>query len=82
MAVDRTVVKFDVRPTEDIEGKLTALKVQRTERVKRVSENGKTLNYGITNDIGEALEIPIGHVADLVRELTDWPIWYATGKEN
>jgi hypothetical protein len=82
MAVDRTVIKFDVRPVENGEGKLTALKVQRTERVKRVSETGKTLNYGITNDVGEPFEIPIGHVSDLVRELADWPIWYATGKDG
>lgn len=82
MASDRTVINFDVRPVEGDDGKLTALKVQRTERVKRVSETGKTLNYGVTNDVGPALEIPIGHVADLVRELADWPIWYATGKDD
>lgn len=82
MASDRTVIKFDVRPVENGEGKLTALKVQRTERVKRVSETGKTLNYGITSDAGEPFEIPIGQVADLVRELADWPIWYATGKDG
>lgn len=82
MAVNRTVIKFDVRPVEDDEGKLTALKVQRTERVKRVSEAGKTLNYGITNDVGPAFEVPIGHVADLIHELADWPVWYATGKDG
>jgi hypothetical protein len=82
MAVDRTVIKFDVRPVEGDGGKLTALKVQRTERVKRVSETGKTLNYGVTSDVGEPFEVPIGHVSDLVRELADWPIWYATGKED
>lgn len=81
MAVNRTVTGFDVRPVED-DGKLTALKVQRTERVKRVSETGKTLNYGFATDVGEPLEVPIGRVADLIRELADWPIWYATGKEN
>lgn len=82
MATNRTVTNFDVRPVEGDDGKLAALKVQRTERVKRVSETGKMLNYGITNDVGEPLEIPIGHVADLVRELTDWPVWYATGKDG
>jgi|688.fasta_scaffold165249_4 hypothetical protein len=82
MAVDRTIINFDVRPVEGGDGKLTALKVQRTERVKRVSDTGKTLNYGVTKDVGEAFEVPIGHVADLIRELADWPIWYATGKED
>jgi hypothetical protein len=82
MAVDRTVTGFDVRPVEDDEGKLIALKVQRTARVKRVSVAGKTLDYGSTNDVGEAFEIPIGHVPDLIRELADWPIWYATGKDG
>ena len=82
MAVDRKVMKFDVRPIESVEGRLTALKVQRTERVQRVSETGKTLNYGVTSDVGNPLEIPIGHIADLVRELADWPIWYASGKEG
>ena len=82
MASDHTVIKFDVRPVENDEGKLTALKVQRTERVKRVSETGKTLNYGLTTDVGEPLEVPISRVADLIRELADWPIWYATGKDG
>ncbi len=82
MAVDRTVIKFDVRPVEGDESKLVALRVQRTERVKRVSETGKTLNYGVTKDVGEPFEIPIGHVADLIHELADWPIWYATGKDD
>lgn len=82
MAVDRTVTGFDVRPVEDDEGKLTALKVQRTARVKRVSATGKTLDYGSTNDVGEPFEVPIGHVSDLIRELADWPIWYATGKDG
>lgn len=82
MAVDRTVIKFDVWPVEGEGGKLTGLKVQRTERVKRVSETGKTLNYGITTDVGDPFEVPIDHVADLIHELADWPIWYATGKDD
>ena len=82
MAADSTVIKFDVQPVEDDEGKLTALKLQRTARVKRVSATGKTLDYGSTNDVGESFEVPIGHVADLIRELADWPIWYAVGKDG
>lgn len=82
MAIDRTIINFDVQPVEDGEGNLIAIRVQRTERVKRVSETGGVLNRGMTTDVGEALEVPIGHVADLIRELADWPIWYATGKDD
>jgi hypothetical protein len=82
MAKDKAIRKFDVQPVENGDGELRALKIQPTVRWTRESANGKTLDYGSTEDEGEPLIVPIHKVADLVRELTDWPIWYATGKDG
>lgn len=81
MAEDRKITKYEVNPVEE-SGRLVGLSIQRTERWTRESNNGRTLDYGQTKDVGEPLEIPISKVSDLVRELTDWPIWYATTTEE
>lgn len=77
MAHDRKITKYDVRPIEE-GGRLIGLSIQRTERWQRESDTGKLLSRGLTEDAGDALEIPISKVPDLVRDLADWPIWYAT----
>lgn len=80
MATDRTITKYEVNSMENADGTLEGLIIQRTARVTRESETGKTLNYGATVNVGEPLEIPISKVADLIRELADWPIYYANGQ--
>jgi hypothetical protein len=80
MATDRTITKFEVSTTENDDGTLLSLNIQRTQRVTRESETGKTLSYGSTVSMGEPMEIPISKVPDLIRELADWPIYYATGQ--
>ncbi|AVP41927.1 hypothetical protein SEA_JSQUARED_85 [Mycobacterium phage Jsquared] len=79
MAQDRKITKYEVSPLESANGELEGLKIQRTERIQRESDNGRILNYGWTNDVGEPLEIPASKIPDLVRELVDWPLYYATG---
>ncbi|QXN74107.1 hypothetical protein SEA_MICULUCIGAS_78 [Mycobacterium Phage MiculUcigas] len=79
MAQDRKITKYEVSPIEDESDVLIGLKIQRTERITRESDNGRMLNYGQTVDVGEPLEIPLSKVADLVRELVDWPIYFASG---
>ncbi|AIW02970.1 hypothetical protein PBI_LARENN_75 [Mycobacterium phage Larenn] len=82
MAQDRKITKYEVSPIEEGDV-LVGLKIQRTERITRESATGKTLNYGYTVDVGDPLEIPISKISDLIRELADWPIWYAsTPKER
>jgi hypothetical protein len=77
MAHDRKITKYEVQPIEEGE-RLIGLTIQRTERWTRESTTGKTLDYGQTKNVGDAFEIPITKVSDLIRELADWPIWYAT----
>lgn len=81
MAHDRKITKYEVNPIEE-SGRLIGLSIQRTERWTRESTTGKTLDYGQTKDVGEPLEIPIRKVPDLIKELADWPIWYATTNEE
>ncbi|QTF81501.1 hypothetical protein SEA_TARSUSIV_77 [Mycobacterium phage TarsusIV] len=78
MAQDRKITKYEVRPLEE-NNELTGLSIQRTERWQRESDNGRVLDYGMTKNVGDPLEIPASKVADLVRELVDWPIYFATG---
>ncbi|AEK10050.1 hypothetical protein FDH96_gp117 [Mycobacterium phage Rey] len=80
MAQDRKITKYDVRPLENADGTLEGLSIQKTERITRESDNGRTLDYGHTVDVGDPLEIPASKVADLVRELVDWPLYFATGR--
>lgn len=75
MASERKITKYEVQPIET-DGKLEGLSIQRTERWTRESDNGRTLDYGQTANVGEPLEIPISKVADLIRELADWPIYF------
>ncbi|ASZ75418.1 hypothetical protein PBI_JOSHKAYV_79 [Mycobacterium phage JoshKayV] len=79
MAQDHKITKYDVRPLEDADGDLTGLAIQRTERWERRADNGRVLDYGQTTNVGDPLEIPSSKVADLVRELVDWPLYFATG---
>lgn len=79
MAQDKKVTKYDVQPVENPDGTLAGLIIQRTERISRVSDKGARLSYGATEDVGDPLEIPLSKVSDLVRELVDWPLWYASG---
>ncbi|QBI96580.1 hypothetical protein SEA_WHABIGAIL7_78 [Mycobacterium phage Whabigail7] len=78
MAFDRKITKYEVRPME-INGDLEGLSIQRTERIQRESDNGRVLDYGMTQNVGDPLEIPASKIADLVRELVDWPMYFATG---
>lgn len=80
MAVDRKITKYEVHPMENADGTLEGLRIQRTERTTRESDSGATLSYGQTVDVGDALEIPASKVADLVRQLVDWPLYFATGE--
>ena len=80
MATDRKITSYEVQPIENTDGTLQGLSIQRTERITREGANGATLDYGKNVDVGAALEIPISKVADLARELADWPIYYATGQ--
>ncbi|AHJ86533.1 hypothetical protein ST20ES_80 [Mycobacterium phage 20ES] len=78
MAQDHKITKYTVRPLEE-NNELTGLAIQRTERWERRADNGRVLDYGMTTNVGEPLEVPASKVADLVRELVDWAIYFATG---
>ncbi|AIT13552.1 hypothetical protein SEA_SEMPERFI_78 [Mycobacterium phage SemperFi] len=78
MAQDHKITKYNVRPLEE-NNELTGLAIQRTERWERRADNGRVLDYGTTVNVGDPLEVPASKVADLVRELVDWPIYFATG---
>jgi hypothetical protein len=81
VAKNRKITKYEVTPIEESD-RLVSLSIQRTERWTRESDNGRTLDYGQTVDVGAPLEIPMSKVADLVRELVDWTAWFATGKDG
>lgn len=82
MAHDKKITKYDVQPVE-YNGKLIALALRKETRVQRVSENGRVLDFGWSNTlIEEIAEIPISKIPDLVRELVDWTVWFAQGKDN
>ena len=81
MARQKKITKYEVQPMEE-SGMLLGLSIQRTERWTRESDNGRTLSYGQTVDVGAPLEIPISKVSDVVRELVDWTVWFATGKDG
>ncbi|AMS01066.1 hypothetical protein SEA_ARCHERNM_72 [Mycobacterium phage ArcherNM] len=78
MAQDHKITNYTVRPLEE-GNELTGLSIQRTERWERRADNGRVLDYGLTKSVGDPLEIPASKVADLVRELVDWPLYFATG---
>lgn len=81
MAHDKKITKYDVQPVEE-DGRLIALALRKETRITRVSEDGKVLDYGWGSAlIEEIAEIPIGKVPDLVRELVDWTVWFAQGKD-
>jgi hypothetical protein len=80
MAQDNKITKYEVQPIENPNGTLAGLRIQRTERFSRVSDSGAVLSYGHTTDVGDPMEIPWNKVADLVRELVDWPLYYANGE--
>ena len=81
MARQKKITKYEVQPMEE-SGMLLGLSIQRTERWTRESDNGRTLDYGQTVDVGAPLEIPISKVADVIREMVDWTVWFATGKDG
>ena len=76
MAFDKKVTSYDVSP-EEVNDKLVSLTIRRWERMERHSDNGKVLDRGSVRLV-EEMDIPISKVSNLVRELTDWPIWFAT----
>lgn len=80
MARDVRKTEYNVQPLENPDGTLEGLSIQRTVRVSRVADDGRVLSYGSTEDVGEPLEILANKVADLVRELVDWPLYYARGE--
>lgn len=79
MAKDVVIKDFSVQPVEE-DGHLVALTIQPTVRVGRRSSDGKVLSYGMTRDEGGPITIPVSKLADLIRELADWPIYYASGE--
>lgn len=80
MAYNKKRTTYDVNPVE-VNGRLTGLEIRRWESIDRLSDNDKLLERGCTTLV-EEMEIPISKVSDLVRELTDWPIWFATTPEE
>ncbi len=80
MAEDRKITEYQVRTIDNPDGTLAGLAIQRTERISRVADNGNVLSYGTTVNVGDPLEVPLSKVSDLVRELVDWPIYYASGQ--
>lgn len=42
----------------------------------------RLLFYEMTEDDGEAIEVPTSKLADLIRELVDWTTYYVTGGED
>jgi len=80
MAYDKTVTKFNVQPSEDAEGNLTGIRIQCTVATTRMSDDGKELRRGWPEDYGPEMFVPASHVADLARELVDWPLYFATGQ--
>lgn len=80
MAYDKTVIDFRVQPTENDEGELTGLRIQKQQRVGRMSDTGAVLSYGTTDDVGDEMVVPVNKLAALVSELIDWPLYYATGQ--
>lgn len=80
MARDKVIREFRIQPVDGDDGSLAAITIQPTTRTARLSDDGKVLAYGWTVDDGAALEIPVGKLADLIRELADWPIYYASGE--
>jgi hypothetical protein len=78
MAEDRKVTKYDVQPVENPDGTLAGLRIDVDERVERVADNGRVLDRGFPVTVN-SIEIPQSKVADLVRDLIDWPLYYATG---
>lgn len=82
MAYDKKQTSYDVKPVEE-NGKLIALAIRREVRMVRMSDNGKVLDRGwLKANIEEIAEIPIGKIPDLVRELVDWTVWFAQGKDE
>lgn len=79
MAKDVRIQEFRVQPVED-NGRLAALTIQPTVKIKRVSQDGKVLSWGWAEDDGEPITVPIKNLADLIRELVDWPTYFASGE--
>lgn len=80
MAYDKVIQDYDVQPTENEARQFTGVKIQQQRRVARIAEDGKVLAYGHTVDVGEPLIVPASKLSDLIRELADWPIYFATGQ--
>ena len=79
MAEDRKVTRYNVHPVENPDGTLAGLRIDVDERIERVSDNGAVLDRGLPVTV-QSLEVPQSKVADLVRELVDWPLYYANGE--
>lgn len=77
--VERT--RFRVSPVSEGD-KLKALQIQKTRRFERVSEDGRTLDYGHAEDIGEPLEIPVHQLTNIVRQIVSWAVYFADGNEE
>jgi hypothetical protein len=79
MAETKKITKYDVNPMELPGGILEGLSIQRTERVTRVADNGRVLDYGHTVNVGDPLEIPISKIGQLIADLVSWPIYFSNG---
>lgn len=79
MATNVNKTGFTVQVVENDDGTLAALTIQKTLRVSRVADNGRVLDAGMVSDVGDAMQVPAHYLADLVRELVDWPMYYACG---
>lgn len=82
MAHDLTITGFTVTPIDDGADRLIALTIQPTTTTSRIAANGAVLTYGDPQPTGDPIVVPAHQIADLTRELADWPVYYATGRAH
>jgi hypothetical protein len=80
MATDEVRHQINVSPVDNEDGTLKGLNLQPQSRNVRKSSDGRQLRRDWWEDDGEPLFVPIGALADLVREMVDWPTYYANGQ--
>lgn len=82
MARDIKKTTYDWQPVE-IDGSLIGLSLRKEERTQRVSEDGKVLSRGWSEEkVEEIAEIPIAKVTVLIAEAVDWMAWFAQRKDE
>lgn len=82
MAHDLTITGFTVTPVDDGPDRMIALTIQPTITTSRIAANGAVLTYGEPQPAGDPIVVPANQIADLARELADWPVYYATGRAH